>query len=149
MSISQRLQTSGDKDFLWALHCDTMRAYVEEVWGWDEQWQRQRFMERFDRNDIEIIEVDGIRVGAIQVDRRPGVIYLNNIHITPSRQRHGIGTEMVRIIMDEAEGQGVPIRLQVLKVNPARAFYEQLGFCENGATETHVLMERVPGSPAG
>jgi ribosomal protein S18 acetylase RimI-like enzyme len=144
MHISLRPAELDDKDFLWSLHCDTMRGYIEKVWGWDEQWQREHFAERFDRYDMEIIEVDGVRVGAIQVDRQPGIIFLNNMHITPSRQRHGIGSEIVRALIDESDKRGIPIRLQVLKVNPARKFYERLGFREIGNTETHIRMERGP-----
>jgi hypothetical protein len=30
-------------------------------------------------------------------------------------------------------------------LNPARDFYERLGFREIGITETHIRMERAPG----
>src|SRR5437868_15526648 len=32
-----------DEDFLFALHRDAMRAYVDATWGWDEEWQRAHF----------------------------------------------------------------------------------------------------------
>ncbi len=35
-------------------------------------------------------------------------------------------------------------RLQVLKVNPSRRLYERLGFSETGATDTHIILERLP-----
>lgn len=46
------------------------------------------------------------------------------------------------LIMEEARGLGLPVRLQVLKVNTrARALYERLGFRCTGHTGTHDLME--------
>ncbi len=33
----------NDEDFLFALHRDAMRAYVDATWGWDEEWQRAHF----------------------------------------------------------------------------------------------------------
>jgi len=41
----------------------------------------------------------------------------------------------------------LPVRLRVFRVNPARRFYERLGFVTTGETETHVLMEH-PVSPS-
>ena len=36
---------------------------------------------------------------------------------------------------------GLPVRLRVFEVNPARRFYERLGFRVVGQTDTHTLME--------
>lgn len=47
--------------------------------------------------------------------------------------------------MDEARRLGLPVRLQVLKINPrALSFYERSGFVRTGETDTHILMEGVP-----
>ena len=40
-------------------------------------------------------------------------------------------------------------RLQVLKVNPSRRLYERLGFCETGATETHITLVHLSGCASG
>lgn len=144
MRISLRSTSPEDREFLWNLHRDTMREYVEEVWGWDEAWQRERFLERFDPDERRIVELDGVSVGAIQVDRQADHIFLKNLHITPSHQNRGVGTQLIESLIEEADEREVPLRLQVLKVNPSRRLYERLGFIETGATETHVHLERRP-----
>lgn len=144
MPISLRPATVEDKDFLWSLHRETLREYVDETWGWDGQWQHDRFVDLFDPRDRQIIEADGRAIGVLQVDRRPDWIFLKNIQIVPLHQRRGLGAKIVGTLIEEADERGVPIRLQVLKVNPAREFYTRLGFREIGMTETHVRMEHSP-----
>jgi len=119
-----------------------MKPYVEKTWGWDEQWQAQRFRNRFDPTTRQVIERDGVPIGCISVERREGSIFLAVIKIAPDHQNRGIGTKLVRALLDEADGRGVPVELQVLKVNLVRRFYERLGFAVIGETETHYLLMR-------
>jgi len=144
MPFSLRPAILEDSDFLWSLHRETLREYVDETWGWDEKAQHDRFFDLFDPDDRQIIESDGRVIGMLQVDRQRDFIFLKNIQIHPSHQRQGFGGKIVQTLIDEANERGVPIRLQVLKVNPARKFYELFGFFEIGDTETHVRMERPP-----
>ena len=149
MPISLRLAKLEDKDFLWSLHRETLQEYIDEIWGWDEQVQQKIFNDSFDPSDRQIVETDGCAIGMLQADRHTDFIFLKNIQIAPSYQHRGIGSEIVISLIEEANDRGIPIRLQVLKVNPAHSFYERLGFREIGITETHVRMERAPGPRIG
>ncbi len=142
MRFSLRPTSPEDREFLWTLHCETMRGYVEQVWGWDEAWQRGRFLERFESAERLIVELDVVSVGAIQVDRQPDHIFLKNLHITPSHQNRGIGAQLITSLIEEADENQIPLRLQALKMNPYRLLYERLGFRETAVTATHVQMER-------
>ncbi len=42
----------------------------------------------------------------------------------------------------DADLRRLPVRLQVIKGNPARNLYERLGFTVTGETDTHLLMLR-------
>ena len=62
--------------------------------------------------------------------------------ILPEQQGKGIGTHCMAAIRADAQKLGIPIRLQVMKVNPrALVFYKRNGFVEIGSTETHFQME--------
>jgi hypothetical protein len=39
----------------------------------------------------------------------------------------------------------VPLRLQVLKTNPALSLYRRLGFATTGEDQMYIQMERQPG----
>jgi RimJ/RimL family protein N-acetyltransferase len=149
MQISLRPATDEDYDFLWWLHCATLRSYVEQTWGWDEHWQAEYFRDRFDPTTLEIIESDGAPIGCISVERREDCpstgsgpcIFLGLIEVAPDHQNRGIGTKLIRALLDEADRRSVPVELRVIKANhPARRLYERLGFAVVGETETHYLM---------
>jgi ribosomal protein S18 acetylase RimI-like enzyme len=59
----------------------------------------------------------------------------------PAYQGRGIGTTLIRRLQQRARKEGVPVTLQVFKVNPARALYERLGFKVTGETDTHCRMK--------
>jgi ribosomal protein S18 acetylase RimI-like enzyme len=60
---------------------------------------------------------------------------LRQIMILPEYQRHGIGRRLVRHVAERLAEQGIhSMRVEVLYINPNRAFYERLGgaFLEEG-----------------
>lgn len=149
MNVTLREVTTDDADFLYRLHRAAMQAYVVQTWGqWDETWQSQYFQQHFDPSACQIIVIQGQDVGAISVVRRVTDIFLSNIELLPAYQGHGIGTQIIKTLLDEAHQEGVAITLQVLKVNPARRFYERLGFSICGETTTHYKMSTTPGVTA-
>jgi putative acetyltransferase len=131
-----------DSEFAFRAKEAAFRQYVEKAWGWDEAEQRRLHEERFAAQDFRIISVAGTDVGIMATVVAPDCLKLNQLFILPEHQGQGIGSACMLLIMDEARGLGLPVRLRVLKVNPrARAFYERLGFVRTGQTDTHDLME--------
>jgi hypothetical protein len=49
LRCTMRPADASDKNFLWWLHRATMREYVDKTWGWNDDWQRQRFDEVLSR----------------------------------------------------------------------------------------------------
>lgn len=63
----------------------------------------------------------------------------------PHREEEAWGsTHLFGNVAAQAHGNGCVVLLQVIKINPARTLYEQLGFRVCGATETHHLMINEP-----
>lgn len=122
-----------------------MQAYVAQTWGqWDEAWQSQYFRQHFKPSAHQIIVLHGQDIGAISVVRRDTDIFLGTIELLPAHQGQGIGTQLIKALIDEAHQKGIPLTLQVLKVNPARRLYERLGFSIIGETTTHYQMSATP-----
>jgi ribosomal protein S18 acetylase RimI-like enzyme len=147
MQIGLRPAATEDREYLWRLHCETMRDYVDRTWGWNEAWQRRKFDENFDPSSFRIIEKDGEPVGQISVLRPGDEIFLGAIEIAPEHQNRGFGSQLIKDLARESDQSHLPIRLQVLKVNPARRLYERWGFVYTGETPTHYVMRREPGHP--
>ncbi len=135
-----RQATEADYDFLFRLHKATMKDYVAQTWGWDEGVQAAFFRDRFDPARSQIVLVADREVGVLSLERQPAALLLANLRILPEYQGHGLGTAIIRTILEQARHEGIPVTLQVLKVNPARHLYERLGFVVTGETVTHYLM---------
>jgi ribosomal protein S18 acetylase RimI-like enzyme len=143
--ITLRPAQEDDYAFLWELHRTAMRPYVEATWGWDEAWQADYFRAHVAFSRCQIIQSAGVEVGALVVETQSDRVFLDLIEIFPAYQRAGIGTAVIRQVLAQATQQGLPVALQVLKVNPARVLYERLGFVVTEETATHYLMS----TPAG
>ena len=144
--ISFRPATAEDSAFLYDLHRAAMKQYVVQTWGWDEAWQLNYFQKHFNLEECQIITFQGKDVGALSVSRRESEVFLKSIEVLPEYQNQGIGTAVIKSILEEAHHAGQPVGLQVLKVNPVRSLYERLGFLTTGETTTHYLMRATAKS---
>jgi len=139
-----RPATPADAAFLYDLHVAAMRDVIEATWGWDGAWQRRHFDEQFSPERIQLIVVAGEPVGMLEVEDRPDDTFVANIKLLPKMQGHGLGSAVMRDVLARAAGRGVPVRLQVLRVNAgARHLYERLGFVVTGEAPPHIRMEHV------
>jgi ribosomal protein S18 acetylase RimI-like enzyme/acyl dehydratase len=147
---SSRPATPDDADTLFAINRQAMRDYVTQTWGeWDDDWQAARFREQVPAHR-QVIEVDGEPAGFFDLERRDGYFYVAEIVIAPPHQGARIGTALLESVRQRAAAAGLPVRLQVLKVNPARLLYERLGYEVTAETETHYLMTNAhPGLKMG
>jgi ribosomal protein S18 acetylase RimI-like enzyme len=146
VSFSLRPATDADVDFLWDLHRVTLKPYVEQTWGWDEPFQQRYFREHFSPANSQVIQCEGKDAGVITVEENQLGYILSNIELYPQYQGLGIGTTLIKELLDRAAGCGLPVSLRVLKINPARQLYLRLGFSVIGETETHYWM-RKEGKP--
>jgi len=140
--LTLRKAGPNDSEFAYSANRAAFKADVEQVWGWDEHEQRQLHEQRFQAQDVRIINLTGADVGIVAVVVAPDCVKVNQLFILPEHQAQGIGRECMLLIMEQACELDLPVRLGVLKVNPrALAFYERLGFTRTGETGTHDLME--------
>ena len=117
-----------------------MKDLVARVWGWKDRRQERFFADHFDPAPSRIVVIGGEVVGVVAVVWGAADAFLANVEIVPAYQGRGLGTALLRHVIAEAGARGLPVRLQVLKFNPARRLYERLGFVVTGETETHDLM---------
>jgi ribosomal protein S18 acetylase RimI-like enzyme len=129
--IALRPATPADAEFCYQLHKAAMGEYIAAIWGWDEQAQRAFHQRAFNPDRWQIITAGQAGIGMLDVDYRPGEIYLSRIEIDPGHQGQGIGTRIISALLDEAKRTGRDLVLDVLSVNRrARALYQRLGLTE-------------------
>jgi ribosomal protein S18 acetylase RimI-like enzyme len=97
---------------------------------------------QFPRARFDIIELDGAPIGRIVVDRPGGAIHIIDQAIAPAWRNLGLGSTIMRALMQEASELGLPVRLMVFSGNdPSRRLYERLGFVPIREIPTHIEME--------
>ncbi len=140
-ALKVRKAQATDSEFVFAVKKAAFREYVEQIWGWDEAYQRDLHNGRFASQDLRIIQFHGTDVGFLSTSATPDTLKVNQLYILPEYQGRGIGSAcMTRIIFEQK-----PVTLQVLKINTrATAFYQRLGFTIMDENSTHFQMKRQP-----
>jgi len=127
--VSLRPATAADTAFACDTTRETMREYTVATWGeWKEDDAQRRAAESIAAGETRIIEFDGVPIGIQTVTREADCIRLLQLYIRPGHQNRGIGSRLIRQLLDQARAEGLPLRLRVLRVNPAFALYQRLGF---------------------
>jgi GNAT superfamily N-acetyltransferase len=70
--------------------------------------------------------------------------FWDQIYVAPSMQRKGIGSGVIQTVLQLGRKKSKPVTLGVMKINPARALYERLGFRITHADEYKVYMRADP-----
>jgi ribosomal protein S18 acetylase RimI-like enzyme len=144
MDVQLRAYQSQDFDFARRLYFETMRERIERLFGWDQAHQEASFADWFNPNEVSIVMADGWDVGWVQQRPDSESIFLVSIYITPSMQGKGIGTQVIQTLLDLARQRHQAVTLAVMKINPAFALYQRLGFQVTHEDE-HKLYMRSDG----
>jgi ribosomal protein S18 acetylase RimI-like enzyme len=126
--VERRPANEGDREFLETLDRQVLGTYAMRQFGWDDQELRTRIRQDIRPELRELILVDGRPVGSLWIEDLGTALVIDHIALAPEAQGRGIGTSIIRRVQAQATSTGVGVRLSVLRVNPARAFYERLGF---------------------
>ena len=138
--------TAEDRSWLDELRRAVYQELFVATWGgWDEARHQRHFGECLKRGNIHIIEVNGTRVGMIQLFEHADGLEIGEIQIDPSHQSQGIGSRLLRDTMAQAHGQRKKVSLSTgLKNERAVRLYERLGFKHVSRSDTHIHMASEP-----
>jgi ribosomal protein S18 acetylase RimI-like enzyme len=146
--LTLQLATDDDFSYSYCLCELTMRSYVEADLGdCFEQVARPTIQKLLQRGLFSRIYANDVLVGAVAYERHDTYIQLEEIYIESAKQNQGLGTEVMKRFIDQSRSLVLPIRLHVLSSNPARVFYEKLGFRTTQSTKEVSFMEYVPETP--
>jgi len=144
LCISLRQATHADSAFAYQVKKVALGEYIQQTYGrWDEAFQREFHDRQWDPAGTQIIVVNGVDAGWVWVTQHADYLRVDGIYLVPQYQGCGIGTDLLTRLKDEAFRAGKSVRLWVMKVNPAVAFYKQVGFSVIGETQTHWHMEAL------
>jgi len=136
--ITLRVISDDDLSWLGDLYAETRAAELAPV-PWpdeakraflDDQFRRQHayYMQTYTGADFLAIERNGETIGRLYVQRGRSEIRLMEIALFAREQGQGIGTALIRELMEEAARTSSALTLHVEPSNPAQRLYERLGF---------------------
>ena len=118
----------------------TRRAFVEQQFAAQDEHYRQNYPGA----TLDVVELGGEPAGRLYVHRGPSDIRIMDIALAPPFRGRGIGTELLRGLMAEADESRRKLSIHVEMNNRARNLYERLGFRPAGEHGVYVLLERPP-----
>jgi len=154
-TITLRPVDPDDKDFLLELYASTRAAEMELVPWTNEQkqafvlWQfnaqQEHYVKTYPMANHDIIMSSGRRVGRLYVARLEQEIRIVDICLLPAERNSGVGTSLIKQLLDEAQHEQKVTRIYVEVFNPSLPLFEQLGFSRREQEGIHLLMECRPG----
>jgi GNAT superfamily N-acetyltransferase len=147
MLIAFRPARSQDFDYCKRIYFGEMGWIIREL-HLDERAQAESFQKQWNQAQVRIITLQGTDIGWLQTFAQDDALFLAQLFIEPHHQRRGIGTEVMKRLINEAAGVNQPIRLDVVKINPALRLYERLGFRVSGQDDRKFYMMRDPDTTA-
>jgi GNAT superfamily N-acetyltransferase len=156
MSLSLRDISSDDEGFLLEVYAST-RAQEMALMPWTDE-QRQAFVkmqfvaqhahyhERYPDADYKVILQDGEPVGRLYIFRDEANINIMDIAILPRFRKAGIGTALIKEIIDEAAQSQKTVQIYVENFNPSLRLFQGLGFSIIEQDGINLLLEWHPPS---
>jgi ribosomal protein S18 acetylase RimI-like enzyme len=151
--ISLRPAGEGDEAFLFRVYASTRddllpligdAALHEALVQMQFTAQVRHYRQCFPGSGYEVVEAGGKPAGRLWTHRAPSHHRLVDIALLPEFRGRGIGSALIRALLEEAVQIGKPLRLHVEAVNRAVRLYRRLGFAQIGADGVYLEMEWNP-----
>jgi ribosomal protein S18 acetylase RimI-like enzyme len=135
-----RPETEDDLPFLMLLYASTREAELA-ITGWSLEEKRAFVLNQFQAQRrhyrtyipecrFDVIECQGEPFGRLYLASGPTRLNIVDIALLPKWCGRGIGTSIVRAVMETAEQSGRGVVIFVEKYNPALRLYRRLSFTE-------------------
>jgi len=154
VTVTLRPAAEADYDFMRRLYASTREEEMQHF-PFDEA-QKAAFLDaqfaaQFEHYAIHyptcernIVLEDGVPVGRLWIDEWRDQIRLVDIALLPEKRGSGIGTMLVRGVLDRGAAAGKPVTIHVEAYNPALRLYERLGFVRVDTNGVYYLMRWTP-----
>jgi ribosomal protein S18 acetylase RimI-like enzyme len=153
-AISLRPEREADRAFRYQLFCDSRQPefalmlppeVFQQVMAHQFHAQTVSYQGQYPQGRFDIIEIAGRPIGRIVVDRADDRLHIVDQAIIPGLRGRGIGTAVMRALMDESAARGVPVTLHVASSNdPSMRLYLRLGFVPTESTALYITLTWTP-----
>ncbi|MFD8637093.1 MULTISPECIES: GNAT family N-acetyltransferase [unclassified Streptomyces] len=128
------------------LRAVVMRPDLERLGRYDEHKVRQRLRDGFSEQHTSVIVVDGSFAGSVTVRPARDGQWLEHFYLSPAVQGRGLGSAVLRALLERTDADREVVRLNVLQGSAAQRLYERHGFTVEAQDPVDVFMVRPPGA---
>jgi ribosomal protein S18 acetylase RimI-like enzyme len=156
MAITLRDAGPDDELFLLQVFACTRAAELAMVPWSDEQKvdflqkqfnaQHSYYHETYPDADYKVILRDDEPVGRLYIMRDAGLTKILDVTVLPQFRNCGIGSELIRGVLDEATESDRKVHIYVETFNPSLQLFERLGFKSIAEEGINFLLEWCPDS---
>ncbi len=141
--MKYHLYPAGNEDAGWInkLTRETMKPYVDLSWTTESEQEAYYKLNEFDEESTMVIVVDGEKVGRLTCITENKSIDLAELHLIPSFQGKGLGSIIIKDVIDDAALKALTVKLKCLRTNPARNLYRKLGFVQVDEDDKRLYFE--------
>ena len=153
-NISLRPVVLDDQDFLIEVYARTRAEEMAIVPWTDEQRdqfirsqfnaQQNHYAQKYPNGTHDVIQSDGRRVGRLYVARLDQEIRIIDITLIPAERNRGIGSYLIKQLLEEARSKNKMTRIYVEEFNPSLNLFKRFGFNMSEQQGFHLLMEWIP-----
>lgn len=152
--VSLRPVQPADEDFLLSLYASTRAQEMAQV-PWSAQQkeafvrmqfaaQQQHYAAEYPSASHDVICFRQTPVGRVYLSRNTGEIHILDITLLPQHRQAGIGSLVLRRLLEEARAAAKPVTVYVENFNPSLNLFRQLGFEPAAERGFHVLLRWTP-----
>jgi GNAT superfamily N-acetyltransferase len=116
-----------DFDYCARLYFEGMDSIIKAL-NLNQDAQVADFRQRWDVGPVRIITLDEADIGWLQSFVKDDALFLGQLFVDGALRRQGVGTEVVKGLIEEAARASRAVTLGVVKTNPDLRLYERLGF---------------------
>jgi len=153
-SITLRPVNPDDNEFLVEVYGSTRAEELaltpwtneerEAFIRWQFAAQQEHYAKHYPGANHDIIMFDGRKTGRLYVARLGEEIRIVDITLLPVERNAGIGSYLIRQLLDEADRTSKITRIYVEELNPSLSLFTRLGFSPSKQEGIHLLMQRTP-----
>lgn len=135
----------ADFEFAIALYLESTKPLLIALGRWDPERIRARFADDFKSERAQVIRADGRDIGWMQVSENGEGLHLDQLHLIDGFRNLGIGTRLIRELLERGRRSGKWVGLNVIRGNPAIRLYQRLGFALIGEDDDKLQMRWQDG----
>lgn len=123
----------------WAV--EQKEAFLRQQFEAQHAWWR----EHYTGASFDLVLVGGKPAGRLYVDEWAREIRIVDIALLAEHRGRGVGTRLLRGVLERGDAAGKPVSIHVEKFNPALRLYQRLGFRLIEDKGVYLLMSRPNG----